>query len=115
VSCAQGGSLSPLLATIDVRQHLADTGWVLGDGTQIQQVIMNLGTNAHHAMRETGGILLVTLENLDLGEEDAARNPDLKPAPIYASQSRIRVVEGMRPARRAFSTPISLPKVWEGG
>jgi len=34
---------------------------MLGDHGRIHQIIMNLGTNAMHAMRETGGILEVKL------------------------------------------------------
>ncbi len=34
------------------------------DPTQIHQVLMNLCTNAYHAMRESGGILAISLENV---------------------------------------------------
>jgi PAS domain S-box-containing protein len=37
---------------------------ILADSTQIHQVIMNLCTNAAHAMRENGGILEVTLKTV---------------------------------------------------
>ena len=47
-----------LLATIEIRQNI-DTkcGLVLADQTQIDQVMMNLRTNAYHAIRERGGVL----------------------------------------------------------
>ena len=35
----------------------SESGPILGDPTQIQQVLMNLCTNAVHAMREKGGVL----------------------------------------------------------
>lgn len=47
---------------IDIRKNIAaveDT--VMADPVQIEQVIMNLCTNAAHAMRETGGLLEVGL------------------------------------------------------
>jgi C4-dicarboxylate-specific signal transduction histidine kinase len=45
-----------LPATIDIRPHIETiAGTVLADLTQIHQVLMNLCTNAEHAMRETGG------------------------------------------------------------
>jgi signal transduction histidine kinase len=46
---------SSIPATIEIRQNIAADGLVLADPTQIHQIIMNLCTNAYHAMRETGG------------------------------------------------------------
>jgi signal transduction histidine kinase len=40
----------------------AAAGAVLADATQLHQVVMNLGTNAGYAMRQTGGVLRVCLE-----------------------------------------------------
>lgn len=52
--------------TIQIRHQLADDGaCVLADTTQIHQVVMNLCTNAYHAMRQNGGTLEVALESLD--------------------------------------------------
>ena len=51
-------------STIDIRQEIAgDCGTILADVTQIHQVIMNLCTNAYHAMQQQGGILIVRLQN----------------------------------------------------
>ena len=53
--------------TIKIVKHLAcDEGTVLADPTQIHQIMMNLGTNAFQAMQETGGILEVKLEKVDI-------------------------------------------------
>ena len=42
-------------ATISIRVNaLSESGLILADPAQIQQVIMNLCTNAAHAMREKG-------------------------------------------------------------
>src|SRR5262249_62191273 len=47
-----------LPSTIDIHPRLTSTaGTVLADPTQLQQVLMNLCTNAEHAMRDTGGVL----------------------------------------------------------
>jgi two-component system, cell cycle sensor histidine kinase and response regulator CckA len=54
-----------------------DAPVVLGDATQIHQILMNLGANAAHAMREQGGRLMVTLENCLVGPNVAATHPDL--------------------------------------
>jgi PAS domain S-box-containing protein len=55
-----------LPTTIDIRQNINSTGVILGDPTQVHQIIMNLCTNAHHAMRATGGVLEVALKDVTL-------------------------------------------------
>ena len=51
-----------LPANIEIVQNIpANCGAVLADPTQIHQVIMNLCTNAYHAMQEKGGTLTVSL------------------------------------------------------
>jgi len=58
-----------LPSTIEIRQQVT-TGHstVLANPTQIHQVLMNLCTNAAHAMRETGGVLTVKLYTEDIRE-----------------------------------------------
>ncbi|MFP4381876.1 MAG: PAS domain S-box protein [Candidatus Sumerlaeia bacterium] len=52
--------------TIDFHQNIPENcGTILADPTQIHQVIMNLCTNAYHAMKKDGGQLEVSLENID--------------------------------------------------
>lgn len=53
-----------LPSNIEIRQDLnTDTGTVLADETQMHQIIMNLCTNAYHAMKDGGGVLSVCLDN----------------------------------------------------
>ncbi len=55
-----------LPSTIEIRQNIKPTSCrVVADPTQIHQIIMNLCTNAHHAMRKDGGILEVTVSQVD--------------------------------------------------
>lgn len=42
------------------------------DPTQVHQALLNLCTNAFHALRENGGILKVRLEEIELGGDTAA-------------------------------------------
>ena len=59
-----------LPATIEIKQEITANGLVLADPTQIHQIIMNLCTNAYYAMRDTGGILAVALNEVTIGPED---------------------------------------------
>lgn len=69
-----------LPTTIEIRQRItADRDTVLADPTQIHQVLMNLCTNADHAMRERGGVLNVGLSSVTLDFEGAVKYPDLRP------------------------------------
>jgi len=70
---------SALPSTIDIRQQLkAKDAVVLADPIRIKQVMINLGTNAGHAMREKGGQFEVRLTEEDLSEEEASGlSPDL--------------------------------------
>lgn len=57
---------------------------VTADAAQVQQVLMNLGTNAAHAMRETGGELHVALAELTLREGEPPPVHELSPG-TYAA------------------------------
>jgi PAS domain S-box-containing protein len=63
----------------DIEQRL---GSILGDPTQIHQVLMNLCTNAGHAMRKTGGDLFVGLHEMVLDSTGIAAYPGV-PAGTY--------------------------------
>ena len=51
---------------------------VKGDPTQIHQVIMNLCTNAYHALQETGGKIEVSLKEADLSYEQSLERVGMK-------------------------------------
>ncbi len=83
-------SLSPLVkevlkfqrsiipTTIDIRSDIDENcGQIMGDPTQVHQVLMNFCTNATHAMEEKGGTLEVTLERTKFTENDLKNEPDL--------------------------------------
>jgi len=72
---------SSIPTSIEIRQNIpGDVDTILADPTQINQVLINLCTNADHAMPD-GGIIAVTLKNLEIDENTAAQNPELKPGP----------------------------------
>ncbi|MDA3791934.1 MAG: response regulator [Desulfobacula sp.] len=74
---------STIPTTIDIKQDIySDCGVIKADPTQIHQIVMNLTTNAYHAMEETGGELKVSLKEIELGEYDII-TPDMTPG-VYA-------------------------------
>ena len=66
-------------ATIDIQQDIGDAGAVRADLTQIHQIVINLCTNAYHAMWDTGGVLRVALAETDVEVEPAAIHPNAEP------------------------------------
>ncbi len=66
--------LRPTLpSTIEITQDIdSATNLIFADPTQIHQILMNLCTNAFHAMEETGGNLDISLKEIDLCREDIA-------------------------------------------
>src|SRR5208337_2053887 len=65
-------------STIDIRSDISSRSTVLGDPTQIHQVLMNLCTNAVHAMRDQGGTLEVTLADVFLEPKVGDRYSELQ-------------------------------------
>lgn len=70
-----------LPATIEIHQDIQSDALVMADPTQIHQIIMNLCTNAEHAMRDQGGVLSVKLADVQLRTDFTAEHPELKPGP----------------------------------
>ncbi|HOY65441.1 MAG TPA: response regulator [Candidatus Ozemobacteraceae bacterium] len=70
---------STLPATIEIRQKINRDCVALADPTQIHQVVMNLCTNAFHAMRDKGGLLEITLTRETLTPLVAKSIPGLAP------------------------------------
>jgi PAS domain S-box-containing protein len=71
-----------LPVTIAIRQQVeANVGPVLADPSQMLQVLLNLCTNAAHAMRETGGELEIRLQAMELEAACATQPQNLRPGP----------------------------------
>jgi len=70
---------SSIPTSIEIRQNITkNVDTILADPTQINQVLINLCTNADHAMPD-GGILEVSLKNIELDENTATQYSDLNP------------------------------------
>jgi signal transduction histidine kinase/ActR/RegA family two-component response regulator len=68
-----------LPTTIDIRSALESHAIVEADATQIHQVVMNLCTNAGHAMRTKGGILSISLKEVKLNRDLTRHHPGMQP------------------------------------
>ncbi|RPJ70904.1 MAG: response regulator, partial [Desulfobacteraceae bacterium] len=68
-----------LPTTIRIRQDLSTQAKILRDATQVHQVVMNLGTNAFHAMRAQGGLLDVSLSEVLIAEKRPVELDHLPP------------------------------------
>jgi PAS domain S-box-containing protein len=67
-------------STIEIDQHITGKdSTIMADPTQMHQVIMNLCTNASHAMKKTGGILKIELSNIELAKGEINNHPELQP------------------------------------
>jgi nitrogen-specific signal transduction histidine kinase/CheY-like chemotaxis protein len=61
--------------TIAIKQDIRpDTGLIVGNLTQVHQILINLCTNAYHAMQQNGGVLSVRLYSTKL--ERSIGHPD---------------------------------------
>ena len=63
--------------TIRIKTELIETPTVLANASAIHQVIMNLGTNAWHAMRDQTGVLKVEMNVLEADVDFIKTHPDL--------------------------------------
>lgn len=85
---------STLPTTIEIRHRIDPTcGLVMADPVQIHQVLMNLVTNAYHAMEENGGLLEIGLDNKYLDAADL--NDSTMKAGTYVCLSVIDTGNGM--------------------
>ncbi|MEW6518693.1 MAG: PAS domain S-box protein [Thermodesulfobacteriota bacterium] len=73
---------STLPTTIEIRHDLHDPeASIIADPTEIHQLLMNLCTNAGHAMMKNGGVLEVGQRIVTVDQEYARSNPGLLAGP----------------------------------
>ena len=66
-------------SSIEIRKDLTSDAAILGDQIKIHQILMNLCTNASHAMQEKGGVLSVNLSEVELDSSFIVKHFDIKP------------------------------------
>ena len=104
-----------LPSTITIECDLDSQASVLADPIQLHQVFMNLCTNAGHAMKERGGVLRITLDEVFLDADFTGRYPEI----VIGEYVRIEVADTGKgiPARllgRIFDPFFTTKKKGEG-
>lgn len=100
---------------IEFRQNIMkDIDTILADPTRINQILINLCTNAYHAMPE-GGSVEVTLKNVELNENTTAQRPNLKPG-RYVNLTVSDTGHGIAPEKidRIFDPYFTTKEVGKG-
>ncbi|OGR28665.1 MAG: hypothetical protein A2277_18570 [Desulfobacterales bacterium RIFOXYA12_FULL_46_15] len=69
---------SSIPATIKIESDIRTDSLIAGSPIQVHQIFMNLCTNAAHAMEDNGGVLKITLSNVEMNDLDMAKRPHLK-------------------------------------
>ncbi|MCD4743074.1 MAG: response regulator, partial [Desulfobacteraceae bacterium] len=70
---------SSIPATISIQDKISSKATVLADPTQAHQVVMNLCTNAYHAMRDSGGTLSIELDDIEITQQENFTTDSYKP------------------------------------
>ena len=73
--------LRPSLPSTITIKHQIDTATnaILADPSQVHQILMNLCTNAYHAMEDCGGTLEITLKDCEITAEDLNNQVGVSP------------------------------------
>ncbi len=66
-------------ATIDITHQIDSDASIMGNATQVHQLLMNLCTNAIQAMEDSGGVLNVSIKEVRINKKDLLTG--MKPGP----------------------------------
>ena len=66
-------------AFIEIKEDIDSKSIILADPSQIHQIVMNLCTNAYHAMLETKGTLSISLKDINISDQENFWGPDVSP------------------------------------
>lgn len=70
---------SSIPTSIEIRKNIDSDSLIMGNSTQVHQIMMNLSTNAAHAMEDKGGILEVSLQDILINKGREKNLLGLKP------------------------------------
>ncbi|MBW1726663.1 MAG: response regulator [Deltaproteobacteria bacterium] len=107
---------SSIPKTIEIHQNISSkSDTVRADPTQINRVLINLCTNAAHAMGEKAGVLEVSLEDIEMDEDSAIHYYDLSSGK-YVRLTVSDTGHGIEPKtlERIFDPYFTTKKLGEG-
>jgi PAS domain S-box-containing protein len=107
---------SSMLDNIDIVQDIhAESDIVMADPTQIHQILMNLYSNAAYVLKETGGTIAVSLENINISDDNTSEYPGLDNGK-YIMLSVSDTGQGIQPEilERIFEPYFTTKKFGEG-
>jgi len=107
---------SSLPSTIEINKQIAAKhGIILGDPVQVHQILINLCTNAGHAMQDNGGILEVAVTEIEINQDASKIQPDVEPG-FYLKISIRDTGCGMKPEvlERIFDPYFTTKRHGEG-
>jgi len=104
-----------LPSTISIEHHFDSQATVLADPIQLHQVFMNLCANAGHEMKEHGGTLTITMDDVFLDTDFTNRYPEI----TIGKYVRIELADtgkGIHPKllERIFEPFFTTKKIGEG-
>ena len=101
--------------SVELRQHIdSQCSTVMADPTSIHQVLMNLCTNAVHAMQEKG-VLEIRLEEITLRKSDLAHRPNMVPGTfVRLSVSDTGIGMNKQTLERIFDPFFTTKKAGQG-
>ncbi|MEQ8189251.1 MAG: ATP-binding protein, partial [Candidatus Eremiobacterota bacterium] len=105
-----------LPSTIELKDNIEENlVWIMADPTQIQQIIINLCTNAAQAMSKSTGLMEVTLKNFSLQAKDITVYENMKPG-SYLQLTVTDTGHGIPPdiKERIFEPYFTTKKTGEG-
>jgi len=102
-------------STIEIKEDISTNTKVMADSTQIHQVIMNLCTNAYHAMADRGGTIEIRLQEINISHQDSV--PELnklagKYLKLEVSDTGYGIDDGL--IERVFDPYFTTKKTGEG-
>lgn len=63
--------------TIDIKPTINSTVKIMGNDSQLHQIVMNLCTNAIHSLQQSGGVLEIALRNISLEKDSELKTSKL--------------------------------------
>ncbi|HPZ09093.1 MAG TPA: PAS domain S-box protein [Candidatus Eremiobacteraeota bacterium] len=102
--------------SIEIKENIkSDLVWIMADPTQIQQILINLCTNAAQSMNKKTGSIEVTLDNLNIDCTNTDLYKNIKPG-IYLRLTVSDTGVGMSPEilERIFEPYFTTKKTGEG-